>query len=276
METLRYKSNGQDVYLLEQILSNLNYKIVVSNYFGKDTYNAVIDFQKNHKLVVDGIVGAKTWSKLIAAEKNLTHNLDKFLSEEDIIDFASFYNLEVAVVKAVNEVESNGKGFLLDGRPRILFEGHIFWRQLSKKRIDPTKYLTNFTKDILYKNWTRKYYLGGSAEYNRLEKAAKIGSLKGIREAAYESASWGAFQIMGFHYKNLNYASVDEFVSTIYISEAKHLEVFGRFLEFSNLIQPLQNKDWKSFARGYNGSSYAKNKYDSKLEKAFQKYSKMV
>ncbi|TYP72191.1 N-acetylmuramidase domain-containing protein [Aquimarina intermedia] len=276
MKTLRYKSRGQDVYFLEEILSSLNYQIVVSNYFGKDTHNAVLDFQKTHKLVVDGIVGPKTWSKLIAAQNNLLLHLDKLLSEKDLINFADRYQLEVAAVKAVNEVESNGKGFLLDGRPRILFEGHIFWQQLINRNIDPADFLNTFTQNVLYPTWTRKHYLGGSKEYSRLEKAAGMSDLSQVHEAAYASASWGSFQIMGFHYESLNYASIDEFVSTMYISEAKHLDAFGRFLEFNNLIHPLRDKNWKVFARGYNGSSYAKNNYDTKLERAYLKFSNMI
>ncbi|MCC6559800.1 MAG: DUF3380 domain-containing protein, partial [Xanthomonadales bacterium] len=45
--------------------------------------------------------------------------------------------LEVSVptLKAVAEVESAGSGFLSDGRPKILFEGHVFSR-LTKRAYD--------------------------------------------------------------------------------------------------------------------------------------------
>ena len=33
------------------------------------------------------------------------------------------------------------------------------------------------------------------------------------------------------------------------------------------------NKDWKGFARGYNGPAYWKNMYDTKLKNAYLKYS---
>ena len=54
------------------------------------------------------------------------------LSDADIEEFAARYDLEEAVVRAVLQVESDGKGFLKDGRPKILFEGHIFWQELEK------------------------------------------------------------------------------------------------------------------------------------------------
>ncbi len=275
MKTIRYKSRGESVHILEQLLVNLGYKVYVSNYFGKDTHRAILDFQAKNSLVIDGIVGMKTWSKIIAKDQQLTAFNDKLLSEKDLKEFATKYQLELAVVKAVNEVESSGKGFLVYGRPKILFEGHVFWRQLEKKGINPNEYKTNFNKDVLYKKWTKIHYKGGTGEYDRLEKAAGMSDKKEFHQAAYEAASWGSFQIMGYHYKTLGYLSIDHFVSKMYEHEKKHLEAFGKFLEKNNLIDKLKKKQWEIFARAYNGAGYAANKYDIKLEKAYQKYRRL-
>ncbi|GAA3511872.1 N-acetylmuramidase family protein [Aquimarina addita] len=272
MKTLRYRSRGKEVNFLEQILVKLGYQVFVSNYFGLDTDKSVRDFQQKNKLVVDGIVGLKTWTKLIAAEQATLESLDKLLSEQDLIDFANKYTIELAAIKAVNEVESNGKGFLIDGRPVILFEGHIFWKQLQKVGLNPTDYQNEVTADVLYQFWVKSHYKGGAGEYDRLEKAAGISDLPAVRNAAYASASWGSFQIMGFHYKSLGYDSIDSFVSDMYEDEGKHLDAFGKFLEVNNLIRHLKNKDWEAFAKGYNGPGYKKNKYDTKLRDAYNKY----
>ncbi|GAA4275788.1 N-acetylmuramidase domain-containing protein [Aquimarina mytili] len=278
MKTIRYRSRGADVHYLEEILTKLGYSVYVSNYFGRDSDRAVKDFQAKNGLVVDGIVGLKTWSKLIEAERNLTAYNDKFLSELDIKDFAKDFGLEIAMVKAVNEVESRGKGFLLSGKPIILFEGHIFWRELEKRGIKPTQYASQQNKDVLYKRWTKTHYRGGVGEYDRLEKAAKISDAPAFHEAAYSSASWGAFQIMGFHYKHLGYASVDQFVSAMYEHEREHLKAFGKFIEKTSfrgkkLIEWIKDKNWARFAEGYNGPGYRKNKYDTKLKNAYTRYS---
>ncbi len=272
MKTIRYRSRGDEVNFLEQILVKLGYQVVVSNYFGKDTDRSIRDFQQKNNLVVDGIVGLKTWTKLIAAEQSTIEYTDKLLSEKDLVSFAAQYDLELAAVKAVNEVESNGKGFLIDGRPKILFEGHIFWRQLEKANLNPQDFQNDFTKNVLYKKWTKSHYKGGSGEYDRLEKAAGISDLPAVRNAAYSSASWGAFQIMGYHYKSLGYSSIDSFVSKMYEDENKQLEAFGKFLKVNNLIRHIKNKDWEAFAKGYNGPAYKKNKYDIKLKKAYETY----
>lgn len=273
MKTLRYSSQGSDVYALEELLVSLGYVVRISTFFGKDTLKAVKKFQSESNLVVDGIVGPKTWAKLLQAQKAFTQFTDKFLSEKDLQDFANNHQLELATVKAVNEVESSGKGFLLDGRPRILFEGHIFWKQLKIRGIDPTTLTSKKTENILYPKWTKKYYEGGKQEYDRLEKAAGLSDDDRLHDAAYASASYGAFQIMGFHYSLLGFASVDSYVSSLYTHEREHLKTFGIFCEATNLMRHLKSKNWKSFAKGYNGSGYAKNKYDVKLANAYAKYS---
>ena len=269
---LKFRSTGQEVHLLQQLLVKLGYNVTVSEYFGKDTDAAVKDFQRKNNLVVDGIVGTKTWAKLNAQENHWEPLSEKLLSEQDLIDFAQLYNVELASVKAVNEVESRGRGFLIDGRPKILFEGHIFWRQLEKHNIPPASFVNEETRNVLYKKWTRVYYLGGAGEYDRLEKAAAISSDPEFKEAAYSSASWGAFQIMGYHYKSLGYPSADDFVSKMYEHEREHLGAFGKYLDVNNLLRYLRSKNWASFAHGYNGPSYAANKYDVKLKSAYERF----
>ena len=277
MRTLKYRSRGPEVFLLEEILTAIGFKVYVSNFFGRDTHEAVLEFQRKNNLVIDGLVGLKTWAKLVE-QKNLVVNFNtKLLSEKDIKDFADQYDLDLAAVKAVNEVESRGKGFLVDGKPVILFEGHVFWRELKKRGLNPEDFLNEETKDVLYEKWTKNYYKGGSGEHERLKKAANISNLPEVHNAAYSSASWGAFQIMGYHFKALNYTSIDDFVQKMQEHEREHLKAFGEFISVNRfrgkkLLDWLREKNWANFAYGYNGPGYKSNKYDSKLKSAYEKY----
>lgn len=191
-----------------------------------------------------------------------------YLSPEQIASFADMYNLEVPAVKAVIEIESSGKGFLKDGRPKILFEGHVFWRRLKAYKIDPLP-LSRTQPSIVYQNWTRQHYLTGALEYQRLNQARAIHD-----SAALESASWGLFQIMGYHAYKMGYKTVQEFVRSQQRSESEQLKAFGLFI---TKISPqchkaLQNHHWAEFAKNYNGAQYAKNKYDIKLDRSYTKY----
>ncbi len=277
MNTIRLRSRGQEVHFLAEILKKKGYNVLVSDYFGADIDAAVKDFQLKNSLVVDGVVGLKTWMKLIDKEKKIIESNDKHLSEKDLIDFAELYNLDLAAVKAVNQIESSGKGFLAFGKPRILFEGHVFWKELKKRNIEPNSFLNSLSQDVLYEKWTKKYYRGGEGEYERMEKAANISDSPGTKEAAYCSASWGAFQIMGYNYKNLGYNSIDNWVSVMNDHEREHLAAFGKFISMKSisgkkLVNWLQEKNWEKFAEGYNGSGYKKNKYDEKLKAAYNNY----
>jgi len=59
----------------------------------------------------------------------------------------------------------------------------------------------------------------------------------------------------------------------MYQDEASQLDAMCRYIEVNGLVNPLKNKDWKSFARGYNGVAYSKNNYDVKLANAYKKWS---
>lgn len=181
----------------------------------------------------------------------------KVLQECDFVTAANLLNCEVAAIKAVAEVESSGGGFLKDGQPKILFERHYFHRLTNGK----------YTKDHPDISNTKT---GGytSNEHARLAKAAKLD-----RDAALQSASWGKFQIMGSHWKALGYESIQGFINAMYASETEHLMAFVKFVKVNGLQDELQRKDWANFARGYNGSAYAKNKYDIKIANAYKKYS---
>jgi hypothetical protein len=272
---LKKGSTGEFVLLLQEMLRKLGYEIGTDGIFGKGTEQAIFDFQRKNNLKIDGIVGAKTWilihdlaSKVKKPNASTTTVINQFLSEQDFVDFAAKYNIEVAAIKAVHEVESNGRGFL-NGKIKILFEGHIFWRELVKRGVDPNKVLSG-NEDILHKNYISPNPRYRLDQHYRLNKAAKINA-----EAAYSSASYGLFQIMGFHYKAMGFDSAKAFVDFLSVNEADQLEVFGRFLTANNLVKALQQHNWAKFASGYNGASYKTNKYDTKLAAAYAKYKKL-
>jgi hypothetical protein len=58
----------------------------------------------------------------------------------------------------------------------------------------------------------------------------------------------------------------------MHLSEGKHLEAMMNFIKSQNLDKALRSRDWVAFARGYNGSAYARNQYDKKLAAAYAKY----
>jgi hypothetical protein len=193
--------------------------------------------------------------------------MDK-LTNEMIKDLANEMGLEPALLKAVQLVEAGGRdGFLPDGRPQILFEGHIMYKELRAKfGIDKAKEGFKKYPEVIYPKWDKTKYLGGGLEYRRLEKAESVDS-----ECAMKSASWGIFQIMGQNYKLCGCKDVFEFVDKMRESHASQLRLGYHFMYNSGLIKPLKEPDWEKFARGYNGPGQVEY-YSQKLKNGYENF----
>lgn len=182
------------------------------------------------------------------------------LSGEDITLIAGYLGCHVAAVHAVLKVEAAGKGFDSKGRPKMLFEPHVFWRELGKgaKRDAAAK------AGLAYAKWKPGAYPADS--YPRLAKAMVIDE-----RAALRSASWGLGQVMGFNHSAAGFPSVQEMVRAMTISEGAQLYTMARFIVTNALHRHLKVRDWEAFAKGYNGSGYRKNGYHTKLKTAYDK-----
>jgi hypothetical protein len=182
------------------------------------------------------------------------------LEDDDIEHAAERLHCEAAVVRAVAEVESGGRaGFLSDRRPKILFESHWF-HKLTDGRFDSKH------PNLSTPHWVRNY-TGGAGEYDRLNAAIQL-----HRQAALKSTSWGMFQILGVNHGLAGFADVEQYVAAQLVSEGAHLDAFVNFVVGSKLDDELRDKRWAAFAAGYNGPSYAQNRYDDKLATAYAKY----
>ena len=48
-----------------------------------------------------------------------------------------------------------------------------------------------------------------------------------------------------------------------------------RFLQKTGIAEYLKTKDWATFALRYNGSGYKANRYDTRLQAAYEKLKKL-
>ena len=183
---------------------------------------------------------------------------------------AGALNVDTSSLLAVAEVESGGKAYAtVDGRqePLIRFEGHYFDKRLTpeqRKRARAEGLASPKTGGV--PNPSKQ-----ADRWKIVERAAKIN-----RDAAYESISWGLGQVMGAHWEWLGFSNVGALVAMARKSIAGQMELMARFIEKSNLDDALRSKDWKKFAKGYNGPGYAKNAYDTKMAKADARWAKKL
>lgn len=186
--------------------------------------------------------------------------MNKELTEQNYKDAAIDLGVEVIALKAVAEVEAPGGGFLPNGYPKILFEGHLF-SKYTNGNFDETE------PTISYPSWTKKHYLGGSEEYKRLHIATALN-----REAALKATSWGKFQILGANYFDAGYEKLSLFIHDMHVSEHEHLKAFVNIIRSWKLIEALKYHKWEAFARKYNGPGFRENQYDTKMAAAYEKF----
>ncbi|MCR4510876.1 N-acetylmuramidase family protein [Pseudomonas sp. 32.2.56] len=268
-DTLIHGSKGLAVRRLQEQLKANGAKLFVDGDYGDETEKAVRAYQAKIGLVVDGKAGEKTLAALAGAD------CSKLLRNTTLVAAAARLGVELAAIYAVNEVESAGSGFLGTGKPKILFERHVMHQRLALPRAegDDQAALRRHADELAAQypalvNTKPGGYIGGAAEHQRLAQARMIDAL-----CANESASWGAFQIMGYHAERLGYASVDEFVRLMSQDENQQFEAFVRFIEADPaLLKALKGKKWAAFAKAYNGPNYARNLYDVKLERAYEQH----
>lgn len=166
-------------------------------------------------------------------------------------------------IEAIRKVESRGQSFDPQGRPVILFEPHVFHRRTGGR---------HSPSDFSYARWKdRPYPKTFDGRWQQMADAAERNE-----QAALESASWGLFQIMGFHWPALGYTSARAFAEAMVKSEAGHLDALVRFIKANGLAPALfrckaGNPDsCRDFAAGYNGKGYEANKYHVKIAEALK------
>ena len=171
---------------------------------------------------------------------------------------AAVIGCSVPALRAVIAVEAAGEGFLEDGRPKILFERHKFF-----KFADPDKRA----------GWSVAYpdicnplsggYLGNEAEWPRLYRALQLDP-----EAAVLATSWGLGQLMGFNYKACGESSLFGFLFAMHHNEDAQLMLMAQFIRASGAADELARLDWDGFRILYNGPA-SPPEYGTRLRAAY-------
>jgi hypothetical protein len=205
-------------------------------------------------VVVDGDFGRKSREALSKCFINLCADA---VTDADIATIAARLGCAPKQLRAVATVESGGSAYDNEGRPKILFERHKFYSSTGGRfGVSP------------WSNPKRGGYNENS--WDKLTRAAAQDA-----GAAFASASWGKFQVMGFHWNVLDYPSALEMAYSTVTGEAAHYEMLARFIEANRLLGALRRlstnpEDNRGFARAYNGPAYEDYSYHIKLAKAMR------
>lgn len=184
----------------------------------------------------------------------------KTLTDEDFRLVAEELGVEIAAIKAVVSIEAGAKmeGFWAPGIPVINFDRTMYNKFRAK------------AKD---KSGAKGEAVpAGLKGYALQEWTQLINARKSNAQGANMGTFWGMFQIGGFNYKLCGCESVDEFVKLMSYSELEQLELFATFITNTGMVGDLRTKNWAGFARKYNGPSYARRGYHTKMAAAYKKF----
>jgi hypothetical protein len=174
--------------------------------------------------------------------------------------------IDPAVAVAVVAVESGGSGFGADGRMIIRFENLVFWSEWGKD--NPNAFDAHFTRDPQQFRaspdlpFQPTHTNHQTSEWGAFDVARSLNP-----SAAKQSISMGLAQIMGFNFGRIGYPTVDAMFDAFSADERWQLLGLFSFIAASrSMVQALQQGDFTTFARGYNGDSPEAPKYGAMIQ----------
>lgn len=216
--------------------------------------------QHGANIVADGKAGPKTRQAIFDVFRNKNA---KAATEAQMVTIARSLGGTLKQLQAVDKVESGGSGWDDSGMLKVLYERHYFWRRI--RTIIP------FLSNPVAGGYTLDADDDGiNDSWEKLADAAMMNPI-----AAFESVSFGKFQIMGAHAKQLGFDNAIEFAYVLSREEAFHYQALCAFIKVNGLQNAFTKlspdaETCRAFAKGYNGGSYAKLGYHTKLAKAMK------
>ena len=184
------------------------------------------------------------------------------LTSADLLAAANKVGVDVATIRAVIEVVTAGAGFDAKKRLKLLFEPHVFYKQLGPG-----------PSGIRQSNKALHTPTRGPAPIP-LFLSATIKSLLPLPSMRTRRSTLplGVFpEIMGFNHEAAGFHSAKAMVTSMLEGEDQQLKSFANLLSNWKLATSSKNRDWRTFSLRYNGPNAIENDYDGELKAAFLK-----
>lgn len=172
------------------------------------------------------------------------------ITDAYLVMLAAKIGCHPADLEAISIVESNGFGWFKDGRIKILFEKHWFYKNLTDTKLRDAAVKAGLARKAFIKPSDGGYkdQSNADARYRLLLRAIALDE-----EAAFRSISMGKFQIMGFNYALCGFSSAKEMWEKFIDSERNQIQAFATFLEKKGLFPALRSRDFAKIEAVYNG-----------------------
>lgn len=186
------------------------------------------------------------------------------LTNENFKWIADEIGCEPEMVIAVSKVECKREPFDGDGFPAILFEKHVFYRNLEPQSL-AVEYARKYPDICGRRGYGRGRYGSYDEQRIRFSKAFKLNN-----QAAMEGCSWGPFQELGENWEGLGFKNVGEMIDTMKNGLYGASVVFIKSIKMRNLNSPMKKRQYALIARRYNGAGYAEFNYDGQIEDQYE------
>lgn len=238
-QPLKLGANGRPVVFLQARLG-----VPLSGDFDVETESVLKTRQRATGNQPDGVYGPMTNAALTMMQQSKPGGV------------ATSLGIDVAALKALLAVETVGRGFYMNGLPKLLLERHYVYKLATEAQ--------RAQLPATVCNAEAGGYIGNLGEWSRFDQVAAV-SL----DLAIRSCSWGIAQVMGIQCAKLS-MSPTQFMMRHVTNEDDQLALFGDYIASNApLHAALKAHDWPEVARLYNGENYAQNNYDKKLANAY-------
>lgn len=225
------------------------------------------------------------------------------MSADDVIDLeplrgqdrtmASIYNLRgrllqeqaaglginTAAAAGIMQVESGGATFSdATNRSITRFENHVFWDRWGHSNQHTFNDHFQFAQTPgqkrfeghQFRNSPTGAWAGFHGNQTREREVLEFAvSLAG--DVAYECASFGAGQIMGFNHATVGFTTAREMVEAYDRSERAQITGIFDYIRSARLAAAVNRGDFRAVARGYNGGGQV-DAYAARMESAARSY----
>lgn len=176
------------------------------------------------------------------------------------------------VAQAILKIESGSRTHGNDGKIIIRFEAHIFKSNLQNDALWAQHFTVDSVKPWMNQQWRRNVnepwrtiHTGDqSEEWAVFDFARSLNA-----EAAYQSISMGAPQIMGFNHARIGYSNAAAMFRAFQDGQMQTIAFINFCLSDPALMDAIWRKDWRTIAAKYNGTG-AVDTYMPLLERAYR------
>lgn len=181
----------------------------------------------------------------------------------------SSHGIDPVTIAAIIAIESRGNGFV-NGKLKIRFENHLFRRAMDRagRLADYDKHFRGIKWDDRHEylkdgQWMNVHGDGQNSEHEALTLAATLDA-----EAAHDSISMGAPQILGSNSKMVGYKTAVEMFQAFSQGEGEQVRGMFEFLKNSSLIDAMRANNFAAVAEKYNGPGNV-GTYSKKMQIAY-------